>query len=89
MRETDPKKRRALIDRVQTIFHEDVGRVKFGDYFLLDVVRKDSAASAHARALLLERLARSLGSRGTKHPLPPTPPRSHEGNGYIGCTRGR
>jgi peptide/nickel transport system substrate-binding protein len=40
-RETDPKKRRALVDRVQTIFHEDVGRIKFGDYFLLDVVRKD------------------------------------------------
>jgi peptide/nickel transport system substrate-binding protein len=40
-RESDPKKRRAVIDRIQTIFHEDVGRIKFGDYFLLDVVRKD------------------------------------------------
>jgi len=40
-RETDVKKRRALIDRVQAIFYEDVGRVKLGDYFLLDVVRKD------------------------------------------------
>jgi peptide/nickel transport system substrate-binding protein len=40
-RETDPKKRRAVIDRIQAIFHEDVGRIKFGDYFLLDVVRKD------------------------------------------------
>ena len=40
-RETDVKKRRALIDRVQVIFYEDVGRVKLGDYFLLDVVRKD------------------------------------------------
>ena len=40
-RETDPKKRKALIDRVQAVFYEDVGRVKFGDYFLLDVARKD------------------------------------------------
>jgi ABC-type transport system substrate-binding protein len=39
--ETDVKKRRALIDRVQVIFYEDVGRVKLGDYFLLDMVRKD------------------------------------------------
>jgi peptide/nickel transport system substrate-binding protein len=41
IRETDPKKRRALIDRIQTVFHEDVGRVKFGDYFSLDVLRKE------------------------------------------------
>ncbi len=40
-REVDPKKRRALIDRLQAIFYEDVGRIKFGDYFLLDVVRKE------------------------------------------------
>jgi peptide/nickel transport system substrate-binding protein len=40
-RESDPKKRRAVIDRIQAIFYEDVGRIKFGDYFLLDVVRKD------------------------------------------------
>jgi peptide/nickel transport system substrate-binding protein len=40
-REGDPKKRKALIDRVQTVFYEDVGRVKLGDYFLLDVARKD------------------------------------------------
>jgi len=26
---------------VQTIFYEDVGRIKFGDYFALDAVRKD------------------------------------------------
>jgi peptide/nickel transport system substrate-binding protein len=40
-RESEGKKRKALIDRVQTIFYEDVGRIKFGDYFALDVVRKD------------------------------------------------
>jgi peptide/nickel transport system substrate-binding protein len=40
-RESDPKKRKGIIDRIQAIFYEDVGRIKFGDYFLLDVVRKD------------------------------------------------
>jgi peptide/nickel transport system substrate-binding protein len=40
-RESDAKKRKALIDRIQTIFHDDVGRIKFGDYFLLDVTRKE------------------------------------------------
>ena len=40
-RETDPKKRRALWERVQQLFYEDVGRIKFGDYFLLDVIRKE------------------------------------------------
>jgi peptide/nickel transport system substrate-binding protein len=40
-RESDAKKRKALIDRIQTIFYDDVGRIKFGDYFLLDVTRKE------------------------------------------------
>jgi peptide/nickel transport system substrate-binding protein len=40
-RETDVKKRRAQLERVQQLFYEDVGRIKFGDYFSLDVVRKD------------------------------------------------
>ncbi|MGH6689179.1 MAG: ABC transporter substrate-binding protein [Gammaproteobacteria bacterium] len=40
-RESDGKKRKALIDRIQAIFHDDVGRIKFGDYFLLDVTRKE------------------------------------------------
>ena len=40
-RETDQKKRKVHWERVQQIFHEDVGRIKFGDYFSLDVVRKD------------------------------------------------
>jgi peptide/nickel transport system substrate-binding protein len=40
-KETDPKKRRVQLERVQQLFYEDVGRIKFGDYFSLEVVRKD------------------------------------------------
>jgi peptide/nickel transport system substrate-binding protein len=40
-RETDPKKRRALIEKVQALFYEDVGRIKIGDYFDLWVTRKE------------------------------------------------
>jgi peptide/nickel transport system substrate-binding protein len=40
-RETDPKKRRAVIERLQAIFYEDVGRIKLGDYYLLQAMRKD------------------------------------------------
>ncbi len=40
-RESDPKKRRAMWEKVQTLFYEDVGRVKFGDYFGLTAVRKE------------------------------------------------
>jgi peptide/nickel transport system substrate-binding protein len=40
-REVDPRKRRALIERLQAIFYDDVGRVKLGDYFSLDAVRKE------------------------------------------------
>jgi peptide/nickel transport system substrate-binding protein len=40
-RETDAKKRKALIDRIQTIFYEDVGRIKLGDYFALDAIRRE------------------------------------------------
>ena len=40
-RETDPKKRRAIIERLQAIFYEDVGRIKLGDYYLLQAMRKD------------------------------------------------
>src|SRR5207253_353547 len=32
-RENDPRKRRAMWEKVQQIFYEDVGRVKYGDYF--------------------------------------------------------
>jgi peptide/nickel transport system substrate-binding protein len=40
-RETDGKKRRALLDRIQTVFYDDVGRIKFGDYFVLDATRTE------------------------------------------------
>ncbi len=40
-RESDPKRRRAMWEKVQVLFYEDVGRVKFGDYFSLDVTRKE------------------------------------------------
>ena len=39
MRESDPKKRRALIERIQTVFYDDVGRIKMGDFFALHVLR--------------------------------------------------
>jgi peptide/nickel transport system substrate-binding protein len=38
-REGDPKKRRAMWDKVQELFYEDVGRVKFGDSFSLEIIR--------------------------------------------------
>jgi peptide/nickel transport system substrate-binding protein len=40
-READPKKRKAMWDKVQQIFYEDVGRVKFGDSFSLEILRTD------------------------------------------------
>jgi peptide/nickel transport system substrate-binding protein len=40
-RETDTRKRRDIIDRVQTLYYEDVGHIKFGDLFGLGVVRKE------------------------------------------------
>jgi peptide/nickel transport system substrate-binding protein len=40
-RETDPRKRKAIIDRIQVLFYEDVGRIKFGDVFFLSVTRKE------------------------------------------------
>jgi peptide/nickel transport system substrate-binding protein len=40
-RDSDPKKRRAMWEKVQTIFYEDVGRVKFGDFFGLTAARKE------------------------------------------------
>jgi len=30
-----------IIEKIQAIFYEDVGRIKFGDYFQLDVTRKE------------------------------------------------
>jgi peptide/nickel transport system substrate-binding protein len=40
-KESDPRKRKAMWDKVQQLFYEDVGRIKFGDYFLLEVYRKE------------------------------------------------
>jgi peptide/nickel transport system substrate-binding protein len=39
--ESDPKKRKAIVDRVQAVFYEDVGHVKLGDYFTLDMARRE------------------------------------------------
>ena len=39
VRESDTKKRRALIERIQAVFYEDVGRIKMGDFFPLLVTR--------------------------------------------------
>jgi peptide/nickel transport system substrate-binding protein len=41
LKESDQKKRKALWERVQQLFYEDAGRIKFGDYFTLDVIRKE------------------------------------------------
>jgi peptide/nickel transport system substrate-binding protein len=38
-RESDPRKRKAMWDKVQQLFYEDVGRVKFGDSFSLEIIR--------------------------------------------------
>ena len=40
-RESDARKRRAIIERVQALFYEDVGRIKIGDYFELWLTRKE------------------------------------------------
>jgi len=39
-REMDLRKRKATIDRIQVLFYEDVGHIKFGDLFGLEVTRK-------------------------------------------------
>jgi peptide/nickel transport system substrate-binding protein len=39
--ENDPKKRKAIVERIQTIYYEDVGSIKMGDYFTLDLARRD------------------------------------------------
>jgi peptide/nickel transport system substrate-binding protein len=40
-RETEPKRRRAIWEKIQLLFYEDVGRVKLGDYFSLQAVRSE------------------------------------------------
>ena len=39
--ESDPKKRKAIIERIQAIYYEDVGTVKIADYFTLDAARRE------------------------------------------------
>lgn len=39
LRESDPRKRRALIERIQAVLYEDVGRIKMGDLFTLYAAR--------------------------------------------------
>ena len=39
--ESDVKKRKALVERIQAIHYEDVGQVKLGDYNTLDVARRE------------------------------------------------
>jgi peptide/nickel transport system substrate-binding protein len=39
IRESDPMKRRALIERIQAVFYEDVGRIKMGDIFTMYATR--------------------------------------------------
>ena len=41
VREMDLRKRKAIIDRIQTLFYDDVGKIKFGDLFGLSVVRRE------------------------------------------------
>ena len=56
--EGDPRKRRALIERIQAVFYEDVGRIKIGDLFTLYAIR-DLVPERPVPALL-ERVARAL-----------------------------
>lgn len=39
IREGDPRKRRAVIERIQAVFYEDVGRIKMGDLFTMYATR--------------------------------------------------
>jgi peptide/nickel transport system substrate-binding protein len=39
--ESDLKKRKALVDRMQALHDEDVGQIKLGDYNTLDVARRE------------------------------------------------
>jgi len=40
-RESDVKKRQAIVEKLQTVFYADAARIKVGDYFRLDARRKD------------------------------------------------
>jgi peptide/nickel transport system substrate-binding protein len=40
-KETDAKKRLAIIDKIQALFYEDAARMRLGDYFRMDLRRKE------------------------------------------------
>ena len=46
-RETDPRKRKVMWDKVQQLFYEDVGRIKFGDWFGFQVHTKKLRGVLH------------------------------------------
>jgi peptide/nickel transport system substrate-binding protein len=46
IREADPTKRRAIIERIQAVFYEDVGRIKMGDFFTMYATRDLKGFSA-------------------------------------------
>jgi peptide/nickel transport system substrate-binding protein len=52
-RESDPRRRRAMWDKVQQLFYEDVGRIKIGDWFGLVALRKDVRGFQPANELAL------------------------------------
>ncbi|HEY3067136.1 MAG TPA: ABC transporter substrate-binding protein [Methylomirabilota bacterium] len=52
-RESEPTKRKAMLEKAQAIFYDDVGRIKFGDYFTLEVIRKDVQGFRHTNELNL------------------------------------
>jgi peptide/nickel transport system substrate-binding protein len=52
-REIDLRKRRALWERVQQLFYEDAGRIKFGDYASLEAVRREVKGFVPTTTLML------------------------------------
>ena len=46
-RETEPRKRKVMWDKVQQLFYEDVGRIKFGDWFGFQVQTKKLRGVVH------------------------------------------
>lgn len=40
-RESETKKRRAIVDKIQALFYEDAARMRLGDYFRMDLHRKE------------------------------------------------
>jgi peptide/nickel transport system substrate-binding protein len=53
LKELDPRKRRVLWERVQQLFYEDAGRIKFGDYSSLEAVRREVKGFVPTTTLML------------------------------------